>query len=110
MKKYKDMKKIIPFILLCSLLLTACENNHSVNILIANTANQSFKQREVTIPLDTIRMWLETNVEDTLIQLRAMDEALADDQKLYVNLHPIVQSDIDLGGFRHIHPFPKNVN
>ena len=50
-----------------------------------------------------------TFVEDTLIQLRAMDEALADDQKLYVNLHPIVQSDIDLGGFRHIHPFPKDV-
>ena len=50
-----------------------------------------------------------TFVEDTLIQLRAMDEALADDQKLYVNLHPIVQSDIDLGGFRHIYPFPRDV-
>lgn len=50
-----------------------------------------------------------TFVEDTLIQLKAMDEALADDQKLYVNLHPIVQSDIDLGGFAHIHPFPKDV-
>ena len=50
-----------------------------------------------------------TFVEDTLIQLKVMDEALADDQKLYVNLHPIVQSDIDLGGFKHIHPFPKDV-
>lgn len=48
-------------------------------------------------------------VEDTLIQLRAMDEALADDQKLYVNLHPIVQSDIDLNGFKHIYPFPNDV-
>ncbi len=48
-------------------------------------------------------------IEDTLLQLKSMDEALADDQKLYVNLHPIVQSDIDLGGFRHIHPFPGDV-
>ena len=40
------MKKIIPFILLCSLLLIACENNHSVNILIANTNWQSLKAAE----------------------------------------------------------------
>lgn len=48
-------------------------------------------------------------VEETLGLLRAMDEALGDGQKLYVNLHPIVQSDIDLSGFRHIQPFPKEV-
>jgi hypothetical protein len=70
------MKKIIPLILLLCLLLTACENNHSVNILIANTANQSFKQREVIIPLDTIRMWLETNIEDTLILLNEKNEPM----------------------------------
>lgn len=48
-------------------------------------------------------------VDDTLLQLKAMDEALADDQKLYVNLHPIVQTAIDLSGFTHIFPFPKDV-
>ena len=63
------MKKIIPVILLCILLLTACENKHSVNILIANTTNQSFRQREIIIPLDTICMWLEVSAKDTLILL-----------------------------------------
>lgn len=48
-------------------------------------------------------------VDDTLLQLRAMDAALADDQKLYVNLHPIVQTAIDLSGFTHIFPFPEDV-
>ena len=69
------MKKIIPAILLCSLLLTACENNHSVNILIANTANQSFRQREIIIPLDTICMWLEVSAKDTLILLNEKNES-----------------------------------
>ena len=69
------MKKIIPFILLCSLLLIACENNHSVNILIANTANQSFRQREIIIPLDTICMWLEVSAKDTLIMLNEKNES-----------------------------------
>ena len=69
------MKKIIPFILLCSLLLIACENNHSVNILIANTANQSFRQREIIIPLDTICMWLEVSAKDTLILLNEKNES-----------------------------------
>ena len=69
------MKKIIPVILLCSLLLTACENNHSVNILIANTTNQSFRQREIIIPLDTICMWLEVSAKDTLILLNEKNES-----------------------------------
>ncbi|MBR6884932.1 MAG: hypothetical protein IKN01_04405 [Prevotella sp.] len=69
------MKKIIPFILLCSLLLTACENKHSVNILIANTTNQSFRQREIIIPLDTICMWLEVSAKDTLILLNEKNES-----------------------------------
>ena len=69
------MKKIIPVILLCSLLLIACENNHSVNILIANTANQSFRQREIIIPLDTICMWLELTDQDTLILLNEKNES-----------------------------------
>ena len=69
------MKKIIPAILLCSLLLTACENKHSVNILIANTTNQSFRQREIIIPLDTICMWLEVSAKDTLILLNEKNES-----------------------------------
>lgn len=69
------MKKIIPVILLCSLLLIACENNHSVNILIANTTNQSFRQREIIIPLDTICMWLEVSAKDTLILLNEKNES-----------------------------------
>lgn len=69
------MKKIIPVILLCSLLLTACENKHSVNILIANTTNQSFRQREIIIPLDTICMWLEVSAKDTLILLNEKNES-----------------------------------
>jgi hypothetical protein len=69
------MKKIISFILLCSLLLTACENKHSVNILIANTTNQSFRQREIIIPLDTICMWLEVSAKDTLILLNEKNES-----------------------------------
>ena len=69
------MKKIIPVILLCTLLLTACENKHSVNILIANTTNQSFRQREIIIPLDTICMWLEVSAKDTLILLNEKNES-----------------------------------
>lgn len=69
------MKKIIPIILLCILLLTACENKHSVNILIANTTNQSFRQREIIIPLDTICMWLEVSAKDTLILLNEKNES-----------------------------------
>ena len=69
------MKKIIPIILLCSLLLIACENKHSVNILIANTTNQSFRQREIIIPLDTICMWLEVSAKDTLILLNEKNES-----------------------------------
>ena len=69
------MKKIIPVILLCILLLTACENKHSVNILIANTTNQSFRQREIIIPLDTICMWLEVSAKDTLILLNDKNES-----------------------------------
>ena len=90
------MKKIIPLILLSCLLLTACENNHSVNILIANNANRSFRQREVTIPLDTIRMWLGTSVEDTLILLNEknepMDYRYIEGRSAIVFLVPLIQS------------------
>ena len=42
--------------------------------------------------------------------LADLDEALADDQKLYVNLHPIVQKDVRIDSFRHIFPFPGDVD
>ncbi|MBR5929481.1 MAG: hypothetical protein IKZ93_05810 [Prevotella sp.] len=89
------MKKIIPFILLVSLLLTACENNNSVNILIANTSDRVVKNREVTIPLDTIRMWLGTSVEDTLILLNEKNEPLdyhyAEGRSAIIFLVPVIQ-------------------
>ena len=89
------MKKIIPFILLVCLLLTACENNNSVNILIANTSDRVVKNREVTIPLDTIRMWLGTSVEDTLILLNEKNEPLdfryAEGRSAIIFLVPVIQ-------------------
>lgn len=42
--------------------------------------------------------------------LAQLDEALSDDQKLYVNLHPIVQKEVTIDGFRHISTFPQNVD
>lgn len=41
--------------------------------------------------------------------LEKIDANLADDQKLYVNLHPIVQDSIDVSGFAHIFTFPKEI-
>ena len=48
-------------------------------------------------------------VKETLELLKVLDKSLCDDQKLYVNLHPIVQTGIDLSGFDHIYTFPKDV-
>lgn len=42
--------------------------------------------------------------------LSQLDEALSDNQKLYVNLHPIVQKDVVIDGFKHIHTFPAGVD
>lgn len=51
----------------------------------------------------------EEYVKETLDMLRSMDEALGDDQKLYVNLHPIVQSALKLDGFKHVFTFPAGI-
>lgn len=51
----------------------------------------------------------EDYVREMLGMLREMDSALADDQKLYVNLHPIIQTGIDLSGFEHIRAFPRDI-
>ena len=68
--------KLIPIILLMAFLLTACENNNSVNILIANTGNKVLVQKMVTIPLDPVRQWLGTTDSDTLILLNEKNEPL----------------------------------
>lgn len=89
------MKKIIPLILFVGMLLTACENNNSVNILVANTSDRVVKNREVTIPLDTIRMWLGTTEEDTLILLNEKNEPLdyryAEGRSAIIFLVPVIQ-------------------
>ena len=41
--------------------------------------------------------------------LSTLDETLTDEQKLYVNFHPIVQKDIVLDDYKHIEPFPQDV-
>lgn len=48
-------------------------------------------------------------VEETSEILRSIDESLSERQKMYVNLHPIVQSEIDLSKFKNIEPFPKDI-
>lgn len=42
--------------------------------------------------------------------LAELDTALGDGQKLYVNLHPIVQRGVDVSGFRHIASFPQDID
>ncbi len=41
--------------------------------------------------------------------LADLDTALADDQKLYVNLHPIVQRGLDTSDLAHVFTFPKDI-
>ena len=41
--------------------------------------------------------------------LDQMDEGLQDNQILYVNFHPIVSGGVKLDSYRHIRPFPENV-
>ena len=42
--------------------------------------------------------------------LSSLDKALSEDQRLYVNFHPIVADEIKLGDYNHILPFPDNVD
>lgn len=48
-----------------------------------------------------------TQVNDLLQHL---DDQLKDDQKLYVNFHPIVQKSVTLGNYKHIEAFPSGVD
>lgn len=42
--------------------------------------------------------------------LGALDEFMNDNQKLYVNFHPIIQDQISLNSYKHILPFPKDID
>lgn len=42
--------------------------------------------------------------------LQYLDADLKDDQKLYVNFHPIVQKFVKLDNYKHIYPFPSGVD
>ena len=68
-------KKILLFIL-SALMLGACDNQNSVNILISNSSDQPLENREVTIALDTIRQWLDISISDTLILLNEKNQPL----------------------------------
>lgn len=41
--------------------------------------------------------------------LAELDETLTDDQKLYVNFHPILQREVKVDNYKHIVPFPEDV-
>lgn len=41
--------------------------------------------------------------------LEELDEALRDNQKLYVNFHPILQNCINIDGYKHIMSFPDTI-
>ena len=40
--------------------------------------------------------------------LNKLDKALNDDQVIFINLHSMVASEIKLGGYKHIKPFPSD--
>lgn len=42
--------------------------------------------------------------------LKYLDDNMKDNQKLYVNFHPIVQGSVKLEGYKHIMPFPLEVD
>lgn len=48
-------------------------------------------------------------VEEIHLMLSDIDNFLSDNQKMYVNLHPIIQSEVDLSKYNHIYAFPDNI-
>ena len=42
--------------------------------------------------------------------LKYLDDNMAEHQKLYVNFHPIVQKSVTLDNYKHIYPFPNDVD
>ena len=78
MTKNRSTMKIrtLFLILITVCMLTACENENSVNILISNKSGQPVSNRTVTVQLDTIRQWLHTDKSDTLILLNEKNQPL----------------------------------
>ena len=70
------MRKAIIIAMLALLALTACENNNSVNILIANHNQRVLYNQQVTVQLAEIHQWLGTTNSDTLILLNEKNEPL----------------------------------
>ena len=70
------MRKAIFTALLALLVLTACENNNSVNILIANHSQRVLYNQQVTVQLAEIHQWLGITNSDTVILLNEKNEPL----------------------------------
>lgn len=47
---------------------------------------------------------------DVLAKFDIIDAQLRDDQRLFVNFHPLVASEISLGDYKHILPFPADAD
>ena len=46
---------------------------------------------------------------ETFEILDTLDKVLNDRQKLYVNFHPLIQNAVSLGNYKHIFPFPQEI-
>ena len=58
---------------------------------------------------DNKNIRMDDFARETHDMLAEIDSALSDDQKLYVNLHPIVQSALDCSDLEHVFTFPRDV-
>ena len=70
------MKKALFFMLLIIFTFTACNNNNSVNILITNKSTTPIFNKQVSVSLDTVRLWLNVDKNDTLILLNEKNQPL----------------------------------
>ena len=52
----------------------------------------------------------EDQNEEMARMLSVLDERLGDNQRLYVNFHPIVADSVRLDSYRHIVPFPEGID
>lgn len=59
---------------------------------------------------DNLSIAADDYIADVMDQLRQMDDALSDDMKLYVNLHPIIQSCLNVDDLKHVFTFPTNID
>lgn len=46
-------------------------------------------------------------VDELMVMLETIDQALTDKQVLYLNVHPYVKDAVSISGFKHIFMFPK---